>query len=128
MEGRLVHKRPEGRGSGRPSPKGKARALAASQSYRFVSKSALHLGGATTLGDHFTKPFDCPESGKARNPQAVIAIRPAGAPGEILAALEPAFAEFNLEHRSPGAAWLNLKQLHEPGSFGCRELTSTSRR
>lgn len=121
MEGRLVHKRPEGEVAAARAPKGNARALAPSQSYRFVSKSALHRTSS------FANAFHLPENGKARNPQAV-SYRPAGAPGEIFAALDPAFAEFIMEHRSPGAAWLNLIQLHEPGGFGCRELTSTSQR
>ena len=47
VDARLIHKRPGGRGGGSPSPVGiNARALAPSQSNRFVKKPAL-------LGDGF---------------------------------------------------------------------------
>jgi hypothetical protein len=49
---------------------------------------------------------------------------PAGAPGEIKSGLEPEIAEFVVEQRSPGASWLNIKQLTEPQPKG-GELTST---
>lgn len=50
--------------------------------------------------------------------------RPVGAPGEITSGLEPVRAEFAVKQGSPGAAWLNIKQLTEPQSKD-GELTST---
>jgi len=112
---RIVHKCRR-QGSGSASPKGRARALAPSQSYRFVNN--FH-----DLPTNGRRPQISPEIssclckvGRAKSPQS--SGRNSGeAAGEIILCLEPAQAEFITEQRSPAASWLDLKQLTEPHEF-----------
>jgi len=111
----IVHKCRR-QGSGSASPKGRARALAPSQSYRFVNN--FH-----DLPTDGRRPQISPEIssclckvGRAKSPQS--SGRNSGeAAGEIILCLEPAQAEFITEQRSPAASWLDLKQLTEPHEF-----------
>jgi len=112
---RIVHKCRR-QGSGSASPKGRARALAPSQSYRFVNNSH-------DLPTDGRRPQISPEIssclckvGRAKSPQS--SGRNSGeAAGEIILCLELAQAEFITEQRSPAASWLDLKQLTEPHEF-----------
>ena len=112
---RIVHKCRR-QGSGSASPKGRARALAPSQSYRFVNNSH-------DLPTDGRRPQISPEIssclckvGRAKSPQS-SGRSPGEAVGEIILCLEPAQAEFITEQRSPAASWLDLKQLTEPHEF-----------
>ena len=112
---RIVHKCRR-QGSGSASPKGRARALAPSQSYRFVNNSH-------DLPTDGRRPQISPEIssclcrvGRAKSPQS-SGRSPGEAVGEIILCLEPAQAEFITKQRSPAASWLDLKQLTEPHEF-----------
>ena len=112
---RIVHKCRR-QGSGSASPKGRARALAPSQSYRFVNNSH-------DLPTDGRRPQISPEIssclckvGRAKSPQS-SGRSPGEAVGEIIPCLELAQAEFITKQRSPAASWLDLKQLTEPHEF-----------
>lgn len=113
---RIIHKCPAGQGSGSASPKGRARALAPSQSYRFVNNSHDNrFSGRRPQIFPETSSCLC-KVGRAKSPQS--SGRNSGeAAGEIILCLEPARAEFITEQRSPAASWLDLKQLTEPHEF-----------
>jgi hypothetical protein len=119
-------------GSGSLSPQDPARALALSQSYRFVNNS--HDLPFTAAGRKFS-PDNFPDFyivGKARNPLA-DGNRPAGASKECILALEQAQGRVLYGASTLEASWLNLEQLPEPGCLELsspkhRELTFTSRR
>jgi hypothetical protein len=109
---RIIHKCRR-QGSGSASPKGCARALAPSQSYRFVNNSHDHP-------THGRRPQIFPgkisrlcKVGNAKNPRA-SGQRPEGAADEINSCSEPVLAEFIMKQRSSAASWLKLKQLTEP--------------
>ena len=90
MESQLIHKRPAGRSSGIPSPKGKTRELAPSQSYWFVHKFSIHDLFARRRRQYFSLNFFfLPHSGGARNLR-VEHNQPTGTSGKINFALEPA--------------------------------------
>jgi len=98
---RIIHKCPVGQGSGSPSPKEKAWALAPSQSYRFVSNPHGLYPCFGRRPQIFA--FDFPiliKSGKARNLRAEN-HRPAGASGEINAALEPVLEPSSIWSEDP---------------------------
>jgi hypothetical protein len=110
---RIIHKCPSGQGSGSASPKGRARALAPSQSYRFVKNSH-------DMFSHGRRPQIPPkkfpnlcEVGRAKYPRA-SGLRPGEAAGEIILGLEPGCPEFLPQLRSLAVAWLYLRQLTEP--------------
>jgi len=100
-------------GSGSASPKGRARALAPSQSYRFVNNSHDQRSDGRRP-QIFTGKSSCLcKVGRAKTPQG-SGRNPGEAAGEIIRHLEPARAEFLGKQRSPAASWLDLKQLTEP--------------
>jgi len=112
---RIVHKCRR-QGSGSASPKGRARALAPSQSYRFVNNSHdLPTDGRRPQISPEISSYLC-RVGRAKSPQS-SGRSPGEAVGEIILCLEPAQAEFITEQRSPAASWLDLKQLTEPHEF-----------
>ena len=112
---RIIHKCRR-QGSGSASPKGRARALAPSQSYRFVNNSHDHPSDGRRPQIFPEKSSRLCKVGRAKNPRASDG-RPEGAAGEIILRLEPARTEFIAEQRSPAASWLDLKQLTEPHKY-----------
>ena len=112
---RIVHKCRR-QGSGSASPKGRARALAPSQSYRFVNNSHdLPTAGRRPQISPEISSCLC-KVGRAKSPQS-SGRSPGEAVGEIIPCLELAQAEFITKQRSPAASWLDLKQLTEPHEF-----------
>ena len=112
---RIVHKCRR-QGSGSASPKGRARALAPSQSYRFVNNSHdLPTDGRRPQISSEISSCLC-KVGRAKSPQS-SGRSPGEAVGEIIPCLELAQAEFITKQRSPAASWLDLKQLTEPHEF-----------
>jgi hypothetical protein len=110
---RIIHKCPQGQGSGSASPQGRARALAPSQSYRFVS-NPHGLPPEGRRPQNFPEKSSRPcEVGRAETPRG-SGRNPGEAAGEIISRHEPARAEFIAKQRSPAASWLDLKQLTEP--------------
>lgn len=109
---RIIHKCRR-QGSGSASPKGCARALAPSQSYRFVNNPHDRRCDGR-------RPQIFPEKSsclcKVGNAKILRASdgRPGGAADEINSCPEPASAEFIMKQRSSAASWLKLKQLTEP--------------
>ena len=110
---RIIHECPVGQGSGSASPKGCARALAPSQSYRFVNNSHDHPAHGRRPQIFPEKSPNLCQAGRAKNLRA-SGQRPGGAADEIISCSEPALAEFIMKQRSSAASWLKLKQLTEP--------------
>ena len=110
---RIIHKCPAGQGSGSASPKGRARALAPSQSYRFVNNSHDKRSDGQRPQIFPEKSSRLCKVGRAKTPQG-SGRNPGEAAGEITRHHEPARAEFLGKQRSSAASWLDLKQLTEP--------------
>jgi hypothetical protein len=122
---RIIHKCPAGQGSGSASPKGRARALSPSQSYRFVNNSH-DLPSYGRRPQIFVRKIFLPVQGWNR--QEPPGLWPE-APEELRE--RPSRPSSRRKPSSLGSAglpqlsWLDLKQLTEPRGSYHGELTST---